>query len=112
MVYIFSGPVFIKDVPIPQQEKYRFFSVKQASVMKDVERAFDILNKRFNILDISDRSYSQHTLSLIMRACIILHNVIIDDERDVGYDENYHTAAFIIAPPITYEAPASLTIIL
>jgi hypothetical protein len=44
-------------------------------------------------------------------ACIILHNMIIDDERDGGYDDNYHTVTSIIAPPITYEAPDSLTTI-
>jgi hypothetical protein len=41
---------------------------------------FDILKKRFNILAIPDRSYSQRTLVLITRACIILYNMIIDDE--------------------------------
>jgi hypothetical protein len=37
-----------------------------------------------------------------MCTCIILHNMIIDDERDDSYDDNYHT----------YEASASFTIIL
>jgi hypothetical protein len=47
-----------------------------------------------------------------MHACIILHNKIIDDERDGGYDDNYHTVTFIVAPPVSYEALASLTTIL
>jgi hypothetical protein len=107
-----SWPVFVKGVPIPQQEKHRFFSMKQASVRKDVECAFGLLKKRFNILAIPGRSYSQHILDLIMRACIILHNMIIDDERDGDYDDNYHTVTSVVAPPVTYETPASLTIIL
>jgi hypothetical protein len=65
----------------------------------------------FNILVIPDRSYSQRTLNLIIRACIILYNIIIDDERDGGYDDNYHIITSIIAPPVTYEAPTSLTTI-
>jgi hypothetical protein len=65
----------------------------------------------FNILTISSRSYSQRTHDLIMRACIILHNIIIDDERDDGYDDNYYTVTSVVAPPITYEVPASLTTI-
>jgi hypothetical protein len=77
-----------------------------------VECAFSLLKKRFNILAIHGRSYSQCTLDLIMRACIILHNMIINNERDDGYDENYHTVTSVIAPPVTYEAPASLTTIL
>jgi hypothetical protein len=79
-----SWPVFIKSVPVPQQEKHRFFSMKQVSVRKGVECAFDLL-KMFNILVIPDRSYSQRTLGLIMHACIIWHNMIIDDERDDNY---------------------------
>jgi hypothetical protein len=47
-----------------------------------------------------------------MCACIILHNMIIDDERDVGYDKNYHIVTFVVALPITYEAPTSLTTII
>jgi hypothetical protein len=47
-----------------------------------------------------------------MRAYIILHNMIIDDERDDGYDKNYHTVTFIVALPVTYETPVSLTTIL
>jgi hypothetical protein len=38
--------------------------------------------------------------------------MIIDDERDGGYDDNYHTGTFIIALVVNYEAPTSLTIIL
>jgi hypothetical protein len=37
--------------------------------------------------------------------------MIIDDERDVGYDDNYHTVTSVVAPPVNYEAPASLTVI-
>jgi hypothetical protein len=44
-----SWPVFIKGVPVPQQEKHQFFIMKQASVRKDVECAFGLLKKRFNI---------------------------------------------------------------
>jgi hypothetical protein len=83
--------------------------MKQASVTKDVECAFDLLKKRFSILVIPDRSYSQRTLGLIIHTCIILHNMIIDDERDDGYDNNYHTVTFVVVPHVTYEALTSLT---
>jgi hypothetical protein len=49
---------------------------------------------------------------LIVRVCIILHNMIIDDERDGDYNENYHTVTFIVAPPVNYEAPTNFTSIL
>jgi hypothetical protein len=77
-----------------------------------VECTFNLLKKRFNILVIPDQSYSQRILDLIIRACIILHNMIIDDERDDDYDDNYHTFTSVVAPSVTYEAPVSLTTIL
>jgi hypothetical protein len=79
--------IFVKGVPVPQQEKHRFFSMKQASMRKDMECAFSLLKKRFNILAIPDRFYSQRILDLIMRAYINLRNMIIDDERDGDYDD-------------------------
>ena len=105
-----SWPVFMKGVPLLQLEKHRFFSEQQASVRKDVECAFGILKKRFNILAIPGRSYSQRTLGLIMRACIILHNMIIDDERGGSFDENYETVTSFVGPAIHYNAPPSLAI--
>jgi hypothetical protein len=38
--------------------------------------------------------------------------MIIDDERGNGYDKNYHTVISIVALPVTYETPVSLTTIL
>jgi hypothetical protein len=38
--------------------------------------------------------------------------MIIDDERDDDYDDNYHTVTFVVASHVIYEAPASHTIIL
>ena len=103
-----SWPVFMKGVPVPQLQKHRFFSVRQASLRKDVECAFGLLKKRFNILAIPGRSYSQRTLGLIMRACIILHNMIIDDERGQSLDENYETVTSVASPAIHNNVPSSL----
>jgi hypothetical protein len=47
-----------------------------------------------------------------MCASIILHNMVINDERDDSYNDNYHIFTFIVAPPVFYDAPASLTSIL
>jgi hypothetical protein len=41
-----------------------------------------------------------------------LYNIIIDVERDDDYDENYHIVTSVVAPPINYEVPVSLTNIL
>jgi hypothetical protein len=107
-----SWPVFVKGILVHQQEKHRFFSMKQASVRKNVKCSFGLLKKMFNILVIPVRSYSQRILDLIMCDCNILHNMIIDDERDDGYDDNYHIVTSIVTPLVTYKTPVSLTTIL
>jgi hypothetical protein len=45
----------MKGVSVPQQDKNRFFSMKQASGKKDVKRVFGLLKKSFNMLAITDR---------------------------------------------------------
>jgi hypothetical protein len=96
-----SWPVFIKGFPLPQREKHQLFTNVQATWHKDVECAFGVLKSRFNIIAVPGRSYSQHTLDLIMRACVILHNMTIDDERDADLDE---TIDSIVGPSIYYNA--------
>jgi hypothetical protein len=67
-----SWSVFMKGVPLPQGKNHQFFLEKQASLQEDVEGASRLLKKRFNILAIIERSYSQRILGLIMRAYITL----------------------------------------
>jgi hypothetical protein len=47
-----------------------------------------------------------------MCACIIFHNMIIDDEHEDSFNENYHIVTSIVTPPVNYEAWTSLTSIL
>ncbi|KAK1694359.1 hypothetical protein QYE76_011056 [Lolium multiflorum] len=64
--------------------------------------------RRFNILAVPGRSYSRRTLGLIMRACVILHNMIIDDERDTNLEDIYETVDSNVGPAIHNNAPPSL----
>ena len=56
----------------------------QEAARKDVERAFGVLTARFAILANPARLWSMHDLGTVMRACIVLHNMIIEDERDLS----------------------------
>jgi hypothetical protein len=47
-----------------------------------VECAFGILQVRFSIVRGPTHFWDEATLNDIMKACIILHNMIIEDERD------------------------------
>ena len=51
---------------------------------KDVERAFGVLQARFAIVRGPARFFHSEVLQDIMKACVILHNMIIEDDRDVN----------------------------
>ena len=75
----------MKTIPLPQGPKARLFAERQESVRKDVERAFGVLQARFAIIRGPARNMDKGELGMIMKACVILHNMIVADERD-SYD--------------------------
>ncbi|XP_071729442.1 uncharacterized protein [Rutidosis leptorrhynchoides] len=56
---------------------------KQAAACKDIERTFGILQGRWHILQQPARAYECNQLRLLMYTCIIIHNMIIEDN---GYN--------------------------
>uniref|UniRef100_A0A0D3B8C5 DDE Tnp4 domain-containing protein n=1 Tax=Brassica oleracea var. oleracea TaxID=109376 RepID=A0A0D3B8C5_BRAOL len=62
--------------------KAALFAQRQEAVRKDVERAFGVLQARFGIIKNPARIWDKVKIGKIMRACIILHNMIVEDERD------------------------------
>ncbi|XP_013632912.1 PREDICTED: uncharacterized protein LOC106338495 [Brassica oleracea var. oleracea] len=83
---------FIQSISLPQGGKAELFSKVQESTRKDVERAFGVLQARFAIVKNPALLWDKGKIGQIMRACIILHNVIVEDERD-GYTQ-YNTTEF------------------
>ena len=73
----------------PEGKKYLDFHNAQAATRKDVERAFGILQAQFAIVRGSARFWDQKMLWYIMHACVIMHNMIIENERgqDVDYSQ-------------------------
>ncbi|CAM8919454.1 unnamed protein product [Rhodiola kirilowii] len=73
---------FVKTIPRPQGENRKLFSKYQESQRKDVERAFGVLQSHFAIVRGPSRFWDKADPGRIMRACIIIHNMIVEDERD------------------------------
>jgi hypothetical protein len=73
---------FVKTISAPLEVKKKHFARIQEACKKDVECAFGILQARFSIVRGSARFWDETTLNDIMKACIILHNMIIKDEHD------------------------------
>jgi hypothetical protein len=68
--------------------KVKYFATAQEAQRKDVERAFDILHAKFQIVRQLTWLWDEATLQNIMTAYIIMHNVIFEDERDLGRIES------------------------
>uniref|UniRef100_A0A0D3CIB6 DDE Tnp4 domain-containing protein n=1 Tax=Brassica oleracea var. oleracea TaxID=109376 RepID=A0A0D3CIB6_BRAOL len=73
---------FIQSISRPQGPKAVLFAQRQEATRKDVERAFGVLQARFAIIKNPALSWDKVKIEKIMRACIILHNMIVEDERD------------------------------
>ncbi|CAN6928723.1 unnamed protein product, partial [Brassica oleracea] len=58
------------------------FAQRQEAVRKDVERAFGVSQARFSIVKNLALFWDKIKIGNIMSACIILHNMIVEDERD------------------------------
>ncbi|XP_071719412.1 uncharacterized protein [Rutidosis leptorrhynchoides] len=70
---------FVKAYSRAADPKSKYFSRKQSKARKDVERTFGILQGRWHILQQPARPYSLKSIQRIMYACIIMHNMIVED---------------------------------
>ena len=61
---------------------------------KDVERAFGVLQARFAVVRGPTKLWKSEDIANVMKACTILHNMIVQDERGVeGLDHEYDGAS-------------------
>ncbi|XP_028104149.1 uncharacterized protein LOC114303211, partial [Camellia sinensis] len=58
----------------------------QESARKDIERAFEVLQSRFTIIGGVVRFWDPKMLGNIMKSWVILHNMIVKDEREEHSD--------------------------
>ncbi|XP_028112490.1 uncharacterized protein LOC114310638 [Camellia sinensis] len=77
----------------PQGAKRQHFVMMQESARKDVERAFGVLQSRFAIIGGAVRFWDPKMLANIMKTCIILHNMIVEDEREEHLDFDYEISS-------------------
>jgi hypothetical protein len=91
---------FMKTMSLPQTEKQKL-SAKFQGARKDVERAFGVLQSRFTIVCQPAGLWKRTSDGRIMLACVILHNMIVEDERDdatIHIDLNENPGASFALP--------------
>ncbi|KAI3708990.1 hypothetical protein L2E82_38644 [Cichorium intybus] len=71
---------FVKSFSHPITPKKKRFKAAQEAARKDVERAFGVLKAKWAIIRQPARSVDVDRCKDIMYACLILHNMIIQDE--------------------------------
>ena len=85
--YILDGiylnwATFVKTIRMPQGPTRKLFAKCQEAARKDVERAFGVLKSWFAIIYGQLHACNMDKMKDTMLACIILHNKIVENERD------------------------------
>ena len=73
----------VQTIHEPVGSKKKYFATQQEAYRKNVKHAFGVLQSRFAIVKGPTRFWKKDVLHDIMTTCIILHNMIIKDERDL-----------------------------
>ena len=76
--------IFVQSYNDPSTAKEKFFSARQESVRKSVERVFGVLFQRFGILRAPSRLWRKEDMRYVISACVIIHNMIVE-HRKHGY---------------------------
>jgi hypothetical protein len=93
-----SWATFVKTISQPQGNKNKYFAKAQEAVRKDVEQAFGVLQARFAIVRGPARLWDMEALAYIMKSCVIMHNMIIEDEGDVDPEERFDSLEHNVQP--------------
>jgi hypothetical protein len=80
----------VKSIKHPHDEKRKKFAKYQEAARKDIERTFGVLQAKWHIIANPARAFTPKKLCYCMYACILLHNMILEDEGATirAYDEN------------------------
>nr|XP_043611840.1 uncharacterized protein LOC122583509 [Erigeron canadensis] len=81
----------VKSFKCPMDSKSGKFKRYQEAARKDVKRAFGVLQGRWAILKHNARPFSVNKIKRIMYACVILHNMIVQDNGNAisDFEEDY-----------------------
>ncbi|KAE9020623.1 hypothetical protein PR003_g13160 [Phytophthora rubi] len=110
MVYYLADGIYpawatlVQTIAVPRDNKEKHFGKKQEGARKDVERGFGVLQSRFAIVKGPGRFWSHADLTKIITTCIILHNMIVQDEFGEDLPNDYEGAT---SESVSYHAPTN-----
>jgi hypothetical protein len=89
---------FVKTISNPMDTKAARFAKEQESARKDIERAFGVLQSRWAIVRGPAYGFHRDEIRNILTACIIMHNMIIEDEGKLAENTDYENIGVTAAP--------------
>jgi hypothetical protein len=89
---------FVKSIRYPMEVKTQHFATQQESARKDIERAFGVLQSRFAVIRGPAYGWDRSQLNDIMMTCIILHNMIVEDEQHHAADTDFYDIGDVAVP--------------
>ncbi|WOG86595.1 hypothetical protein DCAR_0205810 [Daucus carota subsp. sativus] len=94
----------------PPENAKELFNLRLASLRNAIERAFDVLKRRFPIIrSTAEPFYSCETQSYIFLACYILHNYLLYEDRDKKIEEEVIEELLKATPGLEAQAPRELS---
>lgn len=94
-------PVFIQSFGVSTDPQRSHFSQRLESVRKDVERAFGILQTRFECMKKPCLLWSIEDIRDQVLCCIILHNMILEDEVFYHDEQSIRGTSYLHIPDST-----------
>nr|GEU95176.1 protein ALP1-like [Tanacetum cinerariifolium] len=79
---------FVKSFTVANDAKHAYFKKRQERARKDIECAFGVLQRHWGIIQQPARQYHVNTIRRIMYSCIIMHNMILEDQMMAVFDWN------------------------
>ena len=81
--------IYVTGFAVPSNPIDKNFTHWQESIRKDIERAFGVLQARWGILTKPGRVWKKDFLDDILECCVILHNMIIEDEWHLHHNNEH-----------------------
>jgi hypothetical protein len=88
----------VKTIPTPKLKVEAEFTKVQEPCRKDIERDLGVLQDWFAIVRGLAHFWDKKTLNSIMTTYVILHNMIIEDERDLNLEFFYKIVGSRVKP--------------
>lgn len=102
---------FVQSFSQPNTQKKKYFTKLQESLRKDVERAFGALKARWHIIAQPSRLWFQDDMHNIITACVIMHNMIVEDQIGEYVEEFEPSQNALVNCPATTLSQYTLNLI-